>query len=75
MPTITIQLFEGRTLEQKRMLVKTITEATCTSLGCEPGGVDIILQEVKRENWSTGGKLWSEDEDYRERVQSGMNHL
>lgn len=60
MPTINIQLFEGRTIEQKRELVKTITEATCKSLGCEPTGVDIILQEVRREDWATGGKLWSD---------------
>jgi 4-oxalocrotonate tautomerase len=75
MPTITIQLFEGRTLEQKRMLVKTITDATCASIGCKPSAVDIILQEVKQENWSTGGRLWSEEENYHEIVQSGMNHL
>ena len=29
MPTINIQLFEGRTVEQKRELAKAITEATC----------------------------------------------
>jgi phenylpyruvate tautomerase PptA (4-oxalocrotonate tautomerase family) len=22
--------------------------------------VDIIIQDVSRENWATGGKLWSE---------------
>jgi 4-oxalocrotonate tautomerase len=22
--------------------------------------VDIIIHEVKRDNWATGGKLWSE---------------
>jgi len=80
MPTITIQLFEGRTLEQKRKLVQSITEATCSSIGCEPAAVDIILNEVKRENWSTAGRLWSDkdasDEDnIREVVQSGMNFL
>jgi len=80
MPTITIQLFEGRTLEQKRKLVQSITKATCSSIGCEPAAVDIILNEVKRENWSTAGRLWSDkdasDEDnIREVVQSGMNFL
>lgn len=60
MPTINIQLFEGRTIEQKRDLVKAITEATCNSLGCKPDGVDIILQEVRKEDWATAGKLWSD---------------
>lgn len=60
MPTINVQLFEGRTLEQKRAFAKAVTEAACTTLGCEPSAVDIILHEIKRENWSTAGKLWSD---------------
>jgi 4-oxalocrotonate tautomerase len=61
MPTFHIELFEGRTVEQKRKLVEAITRVTCETLGCEPLSVDIILTDVKRENWATGGKLWSDD--------------
>ena len=60
MPTITIQIVEGRTVEQKRELVKAITEATVKTLQCSEGAVDIIIQDVKKENWATGGKLWSD---------------
>ena len=60
MPTINVQLFEGRSVEQKRAFVQAVTEATCRSLGCEPGSVDIIIQDVSRDNWATGGRLWSE---------------
>ncbi len=60
MPIINIQLFEGRTLEQKRELVKAITEATCKTLKCTPGAVNILIQDVKKENWGTAGKLWSD---------------
>lgn len=60
MPTFNIQLFEGRSLEQKRALVKAITEVTCQTLACSPESVDIIIQDVKKENWATGGKLWSD---------------
>ncbi|MPW09627.1 4-oxalocrotonate tautomerase [Paraburkholderia sp. CNPSo 3155] len=60
MPTFHIELFEGRTLEQKRQFVEAIKKATCESLGVEPNSVDIILTDVKRENWATGGRLWSE---------------
>ncbi|WP_211708140.1 4-oxalocrotonate tautomerase [Paraburkholderia aspalathi] len=60
MPTFRIELFEGRSLEQKRQFVEAITKATCESLGVEPNSVDIILTDVKRENWATGGRLWSE---------------
>ncbi|WP_250536257.1 4-oxalocrotonate tautomerase [Caballeronia sp. AZ10_KS36] len=60
MPTFNIQLFEGRTVEEKRKFVEAITRTTCETLGCEPGSVDIILTDVKRENWATAGKLWSD---------------
>ena len=60
MPTINIQLFEGRTIEQKRELAKAITEATVNTLKCSPSAVDIIMTDVKKENWATAGKLWSD---------------
>jgi 4-oxalocrotonate tautomerase len=62
MPTFNIQLFEGRTLEEKRKFVEALTRTTCEVLGCAPGAVDIILMDVKRENWATGGKLWSDSQ-------------
>lgn len=60
MPTINVQMFEGRSAEQKRDFVQAVTEAACRTLGCQPSSVDIIIQDVSRENWATGGKLWSE---------------
>ncbi|CAM4353318.1 4-oxalocrotonate tautomerase [Comamonas aquatilis] len=60
MPTYHIELFEGRSLEQKRKLVEEVTRVTTEVLGSAPESVDIIITDVKRENWATGGKLWSE---------------
>lgn len=60
MPSITVQMFDGRTIDEKRELVKALTNATCQTLNCKPESVTIILQEHQRENWSTGGKLWSD---------------
>lgn len=60
MPTINVQLFEGRTLDQKRAFVKAITEAACTTLNCTPESVDVLIQEMKKEDWATAGKLWSD---------------
>jgi 4-oxalocrotonate tautomerase len=60
MPTINVQMFDGRSAEQKRAFVKAVTEAACNTLECGPESVDIIIQEVKRENWATAGKLWSD---------------
>lgn len=61
MPTINVQLFEGRTLEQKRAFVQAVTEATVKTLGAPPESVDILIHEIKREHWATAGKLWSDE--------------
>jgi 4-oxalocrotonate tautomerase len=61
MTTFNIQLFEGRTLEEKREFVEAITRTACETLGRASGAVDIILTDVKRENWATGGKRWSDE--------------
>ena len=60
MPTYHIELFEGRSLEQQRKLVEEVTRVTTEVLGSAPESVDIIITDVKRENWATAGKLWSE---------------
>lgn len=60
MPTIRVEMFEGRTPEQKREFVKAVTEATVKTLGSSPEAVDVILSEVKKSDWASGGVLWSE---------------
>ena len=54
MPTINVQMFEGRSVEQKRAFVKAVTEAAVTNLKCSADSVDIIISEFKPENerWS-----------------------
>jgi 4-oxalocrotonate tautomerase len=63
MPTFNVQMFEGRTPEQKKKLVEGVTRATVEALGCSPEAVDIIITEVRKQDWATGGKLWSEPRD------------
>jgi 4-oxalocrotonate tautomerase len=60
MPTYHIEMIEGRTLEQKKKLVEAITRVSVEVLGGEPNMVDILITDVKRENWATGGVLWTE---------------
>ena len=63
MPTYHIEMMEGRTLEQKKKLVEAITSVSVEILGGTPDAVDILITDVKRENWATGGKLWTEPRD------------
>lgn len=60
MPLIHIELFEGRNREQKKELVQVITKETARVLNCGEDAVDIILAEVKKEDWATAGVFWSE---------------
>ena len=60
MPTINIQLFEGRTLDQKRAFAEAVTKVTVDTLGGTYEGVQVIFTDVKRENWATGGRLASD---------------
>ncbi len=60
MPTYHVEMMEGRTIEQKKKLVAEITRVSVEVLGGSPDSVDILITDVKRENWATGGILWSE---------------
>jgi 4-oxalocrotonate tautomerase len=60
MPTLRVELMEGRTPEQKKALVEALTQAVCDTLGSKPESVDILLYDIQRQNWATGGVLWSE---------------
>jgi 4-oxalocrotonate tautomerase len=60
MPTIRVEMMEGRTPEQKTALVKALTQAVVESLGSKPESVDVLLYDIKHEHWATGGVQWSE---------------
>jgi len=54
---IQITLSEGRTLEKKKLLYKTIVDGLNAQLAVRPEDVFINLVEVKKENWSFGNGL------------------
>jgi 4-oxalocrotonate tautomerase len=60
MPLVTIKIIEGRTIEQKRGLVKDVTEAIAKNIGCQPSAVHIDIVDLKKENTGQGGKLFSD---------------
>lgn len=57
MPVVTVQLWEGRTLEQKRSLVRAITDAMVEHAEARPDALHVVLQEIPPENWALGGVL------------------
>lgn len=58
MPTIRVELMEGRTVDQKRALVSALTQAVVETLGGKAESVDVVLFDIKRHDWATGGELW-----------------
>lgn len=60
MPIVQIDLLEGRTVDQKRALVKAVTDAICNTVNASPEAVRIILRDMKFENYATAGVLRSD---------------
>jgi 4-oxalocrotonate tautomerase len=55
MPFITVQLIEGRSVEQKHELIKEISEAAIRVLDADPDNVRIVINEVTADDWGVGG--------------------
>jgi 4-oxalocrotonate tautomerase len=60
MPNITIQWYAGRTPEQRREIVKAITEAMVRIGKTTPDQVHIVFQDVEKTHWGWNGKLASD---------------
>ena len=60
MPLIQVQMFAGRTPQQKRDLVQALTDAFVETAGSTPDEVDVILTDVEQSDWAQGGELFSE---------------
>ena len=60
MPVVTVEMWAGRSIEQKKKLVEGIT-AVMTDIGIPDDAVHIIIKDVPKHNWATAGKLASEE--------------
>ena len=60
MPLVTIKMIEGRTVEQKRGMVKDVSEAIVKNIGCPPEAIHIDIVDMKKENLAQGGELFSD---------------
>lgn len=60
MPTIRVELFEGRTVDQKRAFAQAVTQVVVETLGSSADSVDVIFTDVAKHDWATAGRLWSD---------------
>lgn len=57
MPIIKVEMFKGRSREQKRKMVEALTDAMVESTGAKREAVWIVVQDVEKEDWGFGGEL------------------
>jgi 4-oxalocrotonate tautomerase len=57
MPTISVRLLKGRSIDQKREFVEVVTREAARILKCGPDAVEIVFEDVERHDWGMGGKL------------------
>lgn len=62
MPIVTVQMYPGRSIDQKRTLVKALTDAMVQHAGTRPDNLHVVIEEVEKENWSIAGILGSDRE-------------
>lgn len=55
MPFAQIYLMEGRTEEQKRVLIQKVTEAIVDAIGAPKENVRVWLHDMPKENWGIAG--------------------
>ena len=62
MPVIRVEMFE-RTQDQKRNLARELTEAFINTCGGNKEAIKILITEVDKENWASGGVITADKED------------
>jgi 4-oxalocrotonate tautomerase len=60
MPVIIVEMYTGRTAEQKAALAKKLTEGTIEILGVRPDQVRVIIHDLPKEDYAVGGKTIAE---------------
>ena len=55
MPIVTVKLLEGRTDEQKKAVLEKVTEAVVETINAKPEAVTIVIEEMAKSHYATGG--------------------
>ena len=60
MPIVRVEMWPGRTHEQKAELAKAITDAMVSIAKTTPEATIIVFEDVPKENWAEAGILASD---------------
>ena len=61
MPIIRVEMFPGRTTDQKRDLARELTDGFVRACGGPGDRLHVVISEVERENWGVGGELMANE--------------
>ncbi|MBZ8118156.1 4-oxalocrotonate tautomerase [Roseovarius sp. LXJ103] len=64
MPIIRVEMFEGRTPDQKRALVRELTDAFVRVTGASAEAVDVMLVDMDKANWGKAGTLYADKDPH-----------
>ncbi|MEA2036460.1 MAG: 2-hydroxymuconate tautomerase [Nanoarchaeota archaeon] len=59
MPVVKIDLWSGRSEEQKEKIIKKVTDAIVESVECPKEAVTAVIDEILKENWGSAGEQHS----------------
>ncbi len=57
MPIIRVEMFSGRNRDQKRQLIKELTASFVQTCGGTLESVTVVITDVEKEDWGSGGEL------------------
>ncbi len=56
MPFLQVNLLDGRTEEQKEVLIRELTNTVCEVLGSKRESVRVLINDVPKTNWGIAGE-------------------
>lgn len=62
MPIVRVEMWPGRTRQQKAELAKAITDAVHDIAGAPLEATIVVFADVSKDDWAEAGKLASEDD-------------
>lgn len=60
MPMIRVEMFPGRSVEQKRAFAKAVTDSFVEICGSTPQSVHVVFVDVEKSDWAVAGRLASD---------------
>lgn len=60
MPIIRVEMWEGKTKNQKRDIVKSLSNELSRITGSPLDSIYVLIEEVSKDDWGVSGELCSE---------------